>query len=147
MNIRYETRKDLPCKDLHNLFLAVGWSNGNITQEMSDNFNIGFINSTFVFSAWNNGKLVGCVRVLSDKIFRSVIYDLAVLPEYQHKGIGSELVRKCRETFPDSEWLVGTETAVGFYEKIGFDVVDMNKGIYLSIPCKWDRDSTQVQNC
>lgn len=47
---------------------------------MIDNFNIGFLNSTFVFSAWIDEHLVGCVRVLSDLHFRSVIYDLAVLP-------------------------------------------------------------------
>jgi ribosomal protein S18 acetylase RimI-like enzyme len=78
--------------------------------------------------------LVGCVRVLSDKIFRSIIYDLAVMPEYQKQGIGKELVRRCMECFPDSEWLVETETAAGFYERIGFK---LNKDIFLSIPCKW----------
>lgn len=133
MNVVYETRKDLPCKELHDLFYAVGWSDGNITPSMLENFNKNFINSTLVFSAWIDDKLVGCVRVLSDKMFRSIIYDLAVLPEYQHKGIGKELVHRCRESFPNSEWLVQTETASGFYEKIGFSV---NKDIFLTIPCK-----------
>ena len=75
---------------------------------MIDNFNIGFINSTFVFSAWIDDKLVGCVRVLSDLHFRSVIYDLAVLPEFQNKWIGKELVQKCRNACENSEWLVQT---------------------------------------
>ena len=134
MNVVYETRKDLPCKELYELFYAVGWSDRDISPSMLENFNKNFINSTLVFSAWVDDKLVGCVRVLSDKMFRSIIYDLAVLPEYQHKGIGKELVRRCRETFPNSEWLVQTETAAGFYEKIGFSV---NKDIFLTIPCKW----------
>lgn len=134
MNIVYETRKDIPCKELHDLFFAVGWSEGNETPDMLANFNKNFINSTLVFSAWDDGKLVGCVRVLSDRMFRSIIYDLAVLPEYQHQGIGKELVRRCRETYPNSEWLVQTETASGFYEKLGFSV---NKDIFLTIPCKW----------
>lgn len=134
MNIVYETYKDLPCKELYNLFHAVGWSDGNIAPSMLENFNKNFINSTLVFSAWIDGKLIGCVRVLSDKMFRSIIYDLAVLPEFQNKGIGNELVRRCIETFPNSEWLVQTETASRFYEKMGFSV---NKDIFLSIPCKW----------
>ena len=66
--------------------------------------------------------------------FRSVIYDLAVLPEYQHKGIGKELVRKCRDVCPDSEWLVQTDMAVGFYKKIGFAV---NEDYFLTIPGRW----------
>ena len=78
---------------------------------MIDNFNIGFINSPFVFSAWVDGRLVGCVRVLSDMHFCSIIYDLAVLPEDQNKGIGTELVQRCIKTCESSEWLVQTDMA------------------------------------
>lgn len=63
MHIEYKTQKDLPCKELYQLFLAVGWAvEDKTTQEMIDNFNIGFINSTFVFSAWAGERLVGCAR-------------------------------------------------------------------------------------
>lgn len=102
---------------------------------MIENFNKPFINSTIVISAWEHESLIGCIRVLSDQMFRSIIYDLAVMPQYQKQGIGRELVRKCIEHFPDSEWLVGTiPERVGFYEKIGFK---MDKGIFLNIPSKW----------
>ncbi len=134
MQIVYDTRKDLPCEGLHDLFMAVGWSNGIVTPSMLENFNVPFINSTIVISAWAEDKLVGCVRVLSDRMFRSIIYDLAVMPEFHNQGIGNELVRRCMEYFPNSEWLAETETATGFYEKIGFKP---NKGVFLSIPCKW----------
>lgn len=135
MNVEYRTQKDLPCDELYQLFLAVGWATeGETTREMIDNFNIGFLNSTFVFSAWVAGKLVGCVRVLSDLHFRSIIYDLAVLPAFQNKGIGKELVRRCRNACESSEWLVQTDMAKGFYEKIGFKE---NKDHFLTIPCKW----------
>lgn len=134
MNIEYRTQKDLPCDELYQLFLAVGWAKPEeTTQEMIRNFNIGFLHSTFVFSAWADGKLVGCVRVLSDLHFRSVIYDLAILPAFQKKGIGTELVRRCREACDSSEWLVSTDMAKGFYEKIGFQV---NKDYFLTIPSK-----------
>ena len=134
MNVEYRTRKDLPCDQLYQLFLAVNWTTEGTTPEMLENFNIAFINSTFVFSAWIEGKLVGCVRVLSDLHFRSIIYDLAVLPAYQKMGIGKELVRRCRSACESSEWLVQTDPAKGFYEKIGFKE---NKDYFLTIPCKW----------
>lgn len=133
MKITYDTRKDLPCADLHALFMAVGWSDGKITPSMLEKFNVPFIHSAVVISAWDDDRLIGCVRALSDGMFRSVIYDLAVLPEYQNKGIGKELIGRCMRQFPDSEWLVGTETAAGFYEKVGFT---KNNSIFLSIPCK-----------
>ena len=134
MHIEYRTQKDLPCDELYQLFLAVGWAaEDKTTQTMIDNFNIGFLNSTFVFSAWDDDRLVGCVRVLSDLHFRSVIYDLAVLPEYQNKGIGKELVHRCINACESSEWLVQTDMAKGFYEKIGFEI---NEDYFLTIPCK-----------
>ena len=27
----YDTKKDLPCEALHDLFMAVGWSDGTVT--------------------------------------------------------------------------------------------------------------------
>lgn len=136
MNITYKTIKDLPNKQLYKLFSAVGWADEeSTTQAMIDNFNKPFINSTIVISAWDEDVLVGCVRVLSDLMFRSVIYDLAVLPEYQGNGIGKELVRMCRGQVPNSEWLVGTTTEkASFYENIGFNLCD---DVFLNIPCKW----------
>lgn len=136
MNITYKSIKDLPNEQLYKLFVSVGWADeSTTTQAMIDNFNKPFINSTIVISAWDNDLLVGCVRVLSDKMFRSVIYDLAVLPKYQGNGIGKELVKKCREQFPNSEWLVGTTNErVSFYEKLGFE---KNTDVFLSVPCKW----------
>lgn len=134
MSVTYKTNKDLPCDQLSALFEAVGWSDGIMTPEMLANFNKPFIHSALVFSAWDEDKLIGCVRALSDTMFRSVILDLAVLPEYQGKGIGSELVRKCMDMYPDSEWLLETiPERVSFYEKLGFEI---NNNPVLKIPCK-----------
>lgn len=137
MSIIYRTNKDLPCDQLAALFAAVGWSDDSIemTSEMLANFNIPFIHSTLVFSAWDEDKLVGCVRVLSDTMFRSIIYDLAVLLEYQKQGIGSELVKKCIGIYPDSEWSLETiSERISFYERLGFE---MSNNPALKIPCKW----------
>jgi GNAT superfamily N-acetyltransferase len=135
MDIIYNDRKkDLPSEQLHRLFMSVGWSDGSETSDMIKNYNIPFINSTLVISAWENERLIGIVRVLSDKMFRSIIYDLIVLPEFQNKGIGTELVKRCIENFPNSEWLVQTtEKISSYYKKRGFKV---NNDVFLSIPCK-----------
>lgn len=64
MHIKYSTKKDLPCDQLYNLFLSVGWADEKATtEEMINNFSAPFINSTVVISAWDNDKLIGCVRV------------------------------------------------------------------------------------
>ena len=135
MRISYDSRKDLPCLALVELFRAVGWSDGSETEEMILKFNKPFLNSTFVFSAWDGERLVGCVRALSDRMFRSVIYDLAVLPDYQGCGIGKELIRLCQSECPSSEWLVQTiPERTGFYERLGFNKYS---DPVMQIPCRW----------
>lgn len=135
MNIEYKTQKNLPCEDLFELFCAVGWATAQTTTvEMLQNFNVGFLNSTFVISAWDSEKLIGCVRALSDLHFRSVILDLAVLPDYQKIGIGSKLVNRLMDCCKESEWLVQTDKAKEFYEKIGFFEC---KDYFLRVSGKW----------
>ena len=135
MGVTYnDTRKNLPPEQLQRLFVSVGWSDC-YNPEYDAIFNQPFINSTLVISAWDKQRLVGAVRVLSDKMFRSVIYDLLVLPEYQNQGIGKELVQRCIAHYPKSEWLVGTEKHIaGYYEKLGFNRI--GDGVFLNIPCK-----------
>ncbi len=135
MNIIYnDVKKDLPSEQLHRLFKLVGWADGPEASDLLMYFNKPFINSTLVISAWENDRLVGAVRVLSDTIIRSIIYDLVIDPEFQNKGIGRELVKRCMEHFPDSEWAVQTTEISCYYEKIGFEIY---KDVFLSIPSKW----------
>lgn len=133
--IEYKIDKNLPCEQLYQLFVAVGWADETVTtQSMIENFNNPFINSTVVISAWCKDNLVGCIRALSDTMFRSVIYDLAVLPEYQKQGIGTQLVKRCMDVYPDSEWVLETvPERISFYESIGFE---LNRNPVLKIPCK-----------
>ena len=134
MSIIYSEKKDLPCDQLDKLFVSAGWSDPKAAHDVSW-FKIPYTNSTLVISAWENDSLVGVVRVLSDTFGRSVIHDLVVLPEHQNKGIGTELVKRCIEHFPNSEWLVQTtDKNVRFYEKIGFKAYE---GVVLTIPSKY----------
>ena len=136
MNIIYnDKQKDLPPEQLHKLFVAVGWSDGTETPEMiAKGYSIPWVNSTLVISAWDSDCLIGAVRVLSDTMFRSILYDLLVLPEYQGKGIGKALVNRCIEHYPKSEWLVQTTASADFYRKNGF--TDKTDDVFLTIPCK-----------
>ena len=136
MEIVYDDiKKDIPSDQLHRLFTLAGWSDGSETMEMKNYFNLPFKNSTLVISAWKGDRLIGVVRVLSDKVIRSVIYDVAVDPDFQGQGIGRELVKRCIKHYPKSEWLVQTKEHIsGYYEKLGFK---RESDVFLSIPCKW----------
>ena len=51
------------------------------------------LSKTLNITAYDNKKLVGCLRILSDGYYFGTITELLVLPEYQQQGIGSRLLR------------------------------------------------------
>jgi len=136
-----EERKDLPIDQLRHLFISAHWSDGSETEEMIQNFNLPFINSTMVVSAWYGDRLVGVIRVLSDKIIRSTIHDLVVDPDFQKRGLGRELLARCIRTYPKTEWIVQTtEAHIQYYLQNGFTPYSR---CVLFKPSIWDREYTQ----
>jgi len=79
------------------------------------------LRKTINTTAWDNDKLIGCVRVLTDGYFFSTITEILVLPEYQRKGVGEKLMALAFETSPTSLYFGAQAEAVGFYEKIGYE--------------------------
>jgi len=78
-------------------------------------------NSDLVCFAWDGDTLVGLGRALSDGEAQSVVYDLCMLPEYQGKGLGTEMMKAIMERLDTPSvvlWAVpGKE---GFYARFGF---------------------------
>ena len=72
-------------------------------------------------TAWDNGKLIGCVRVLSDGYFFGTVTEILVLPDYQNRGVGKRLMELAFETSPTSLFFGAQPEAVGFYEKLGYE--------------------------
>ncbi len=79
------------------------------------------IDKTLNITAWDNGKLVGCIRVLSDGYLFGTISEILVLKEYQKQGIGTELMRRAVEASPTSLFFGAQPEAEGFYEKLGLE--------------------------
>ncbi len=77
------------------------------------------LSKTLNITAYDNEKLAGCLRILSDGYYFGTITELLVLPEYQNKGIGSELLRLAKENTPTMLYFGSQPEAEGFYEKNG----------------------------
>jgi len=77
-------------------------------------------------TAWDGEKLVGISRALTDFSFCSYLSDLAVDEQYQHKGIGKELVRLTHEVSGHATTLIllAAPAAEKYYPKIGMDRFD-----------------------
>lgn len=73
------------------------------------------------YAAWlafDGERCVGFINSLSDGVFYAYIPLLEVLPEYQGKGIGSELVRRMHKTLESMYAIdiVCDESVAPFYE-------------------------------
>jgi biotin carboxylase/GNAT superfamily N-acetyltransferase len=76
----------------------------------------------YQLSARAGGLLVGYIRVLTDFAFNAFVADLAVRPEFQHQGIGGELLTRATQPFRGVKFVVqpGPDSA-GFYLTHGFE--------------------------
>lgn len=79
------------------------------------------LGKTINLCAREEGKLIGCLRILSDGYFFSTIPEAFVLPERQCEGIGSKLFELAIEKAPTSLFFGAQPDKVGFYEKLGFE--------------------------
>lgn len=67
------------------------------------------------------GQLVGFGRAISDGAYQSAIYDVAVRPEYQGKGIGSLIVENILTHLPTGNVILyASPGKEAFYETLGF---------------------------
>jgi ribosomal protein S18 acetylase RimI-like enzyme len=75
-----------------------------------------------VVGLYEDERLIGFARTVSDGQSFAYLADVYVLPEYRGRGLGVELVREAVENgpFADHRWLLHTEDAHALYEKVGF---------------------------
>ena len=85
-----------------------------------------YVNSNLIVSAWDNEKLVGIARNLTDFCYCCYLSDLAVRKEYQKFGIGKKLISLTKEKIGDQTMLLllSAPGAINYYPKVGFQKVD-----------------------
>ena len=76
--------------------------------------------ANYYIGAYENGKLVGLARAMTDFVYTTYLADLAVDEKYQHQGIGKELIRLLKINIPRAKLiLLAAPAAEGYYPKIG----------------------------
>lgn len=93
-------------------------------------------NTIATFTAFEEKKAVGMVRLIGDGGMSFYIKDFAVVPSHQSKGVGIFLMQTLESYIRDhipSDWavsleLISTKEAVPFYKRNGFE----------ERPCDWD---------
>lgn len=120
--IHYVENPDVTVENVLPLYEAVGWTNYTTKPEM---LKAAFENSLHVLAAFNEeGILVGVLRAVGDGASILFIQDILVTPEYQHQGIGTELLQQTLEKYKNVYQIQLTTDnsmkTISFYESNGF---------------------------
>jgi GNAT superfamily N-acetyltransferase len=79
-------------------------------------------NSNLILSAWDETRLVGIARALTDFVYVTYLADLVVDEDYQRQGIGKNLIHEVQKnTQPECMMiLLAAPLANDYYPKLGF---------------------------
>jgi GNAT superfamily N-acetyltransferase len=118
--VEYKTSTSLNPVDVARVFDSSG-----ITRPTADLNRISrmFSPPSLIISAWHHGKLIGVSRSLTDYSYCCYLSDLAVVKEFQGKGIGRELVNRTQAAIGDevSLILISAPGAMSYYPLVGFE--------------------------
>lgn len=88
-----------------------------------DDLRLAITNSEPVITVRKGKQLIGFARATSDGIYRAIIWDVVIHPEYRDRGLGSKLVETIlshpRMNRVERVYLMTTHQQ-SFYERIGF---------------------------
>lgn len=117
--VDYKETRDIPVEGLLELYTANDWS----AAENPEQLQRALMNSHTLVSAWVGGRLVGLGNAISDGHLVVYYPHLLVLPEFQRKGIGKEIVRLLQAKYSEfhQQVLIADSGAVEFYRKCGFN--------------------------
>ena len=116
--ITYSETRDIPSHDILRLYLANKWSAASQPIALRN----GLVNSHSLVTAWDGDRLIGLGNAISDGHLVVYYPHLLVDPEYQGKGVGSELMKRLTSKYEGfhQHMLVADGRAIDFYRKRGF---------------------------
>jgi GNAT superfamily N-acetyltransferase len=92
-----------------------------------------FENSFSKVFVFDNEVLIGFGRAISDGEYQAALYDIAVLPSYQGKGIGKMVVQHLVSKTPHCNFILyASPGKEAFYEKEGFRKMKTGMALFVS---------------
>lgn len=123
--ITYKQNPQLDFQAVLDVYASVGWTGYTSRPEMLEK---ALEHSLLVLATFDGDRLVGLLRAVGDGHSIVFIQDILVLPTYQRRGIGRQLLEQAVTHFPGIYQLHlltdNTEKTRSFYEAIGFTAVD-----------------------
>ncbi|VTR99391.1 gcn5 family acetyltransferase : GCN5 family acetyltransferase OS=Sphingobacterium sp. ML3W GN=KO02_09895 PE=4 SV=1: Acetyltransf_7 [Tuwongella immobilis] len=116
--VEYRDDRDLPPGEVVALYRANGWSAADKPAELL----AALTGSHSLVTAWSGGRLVGLGNAISDGHLVVYYPHLLVLPEWQGRGVGGQLMRRLMARYAGfhMQMLTADGRAVEFYRRLGF---------------------------
>jgi GNAT superfamily N-acetyltransferase len=126
---RYSEVRDLPLASVIALYRANDWS----SSQKSELLHKALLASHSLVSAWDGRELVGLGNAISDGYLVVYYPHLLVLPDYQGRGIGTEIVRRLVARYQGfhQHILVADGRALDFYRKCGFERAGKTESMWI----------------
>lgn len=105
---------------------------------------LAFINSEAVVFVFDADVLIGFGRAISDGSYQAAIYDVAVLPEYQGRGIGRMIIKSIVERLPQCNFILyAAPGKEAFYEKLSFSRMKTGMALFVNAGIMRDKGFTE----
>ena len=116
----YDSKLALSASDLQDLYRFTRWGKSRSIEQIEKMLE----GTSICFSIRHNGRLIAFCRVLTDFVFRGSLWDILVHPDYQGKGVGSQLLQYAlsHPALKDVPVIVTyTSELVTFMGRLGFE--------------------------
>ena len=114
----YQYNEAVSAKALSDLRESVGWN------RMEDEYNNPLMTSYYHIAVYEDDKMVGYIDSVSNGVTDAYIQDLMVHPDYQGKGLGTELMNQMIAYLKENRIyiisVVFEESLKPFYDRFGF---------------------------
>ncbi|PGU75912.1 GNAT family N-acetyltransferase [Bacillus cereus] len=130
-SIRYTSEHPTDFYGLLSLYESLGWNSLKLTVNELERM---CKQSWYAIYVFDDKRLVGMGRVISDGVITGIICGVGVLPKYQSSGIGKEIVKRLIQHCEQNKvipQLMCVEKLQSYYESIGFEAfsIGMTKHI------------------
>ena len=114
----YKYNETVSAKALSDLRESVGWN------RMEDAYENPLMTSYYHITAYEKDDLIGYIDCVSNGVTDAYIQDLMVHPDYQGKGVGTELMNQMIAYLKEKRIymisVIYEESLKSFYKKFGF---------------------------
>ena len=123
MEITYTDTRNYTQQQIQELFQSVHWISANYPERLVKALG----NCETVITAWDKERLVGLINAMDDGELTAYVHYLLIDPDYQGKGIGTQLLAQIKEKYKDYLYLMlhaENKPLVEYYENHYFQKME-----------------------